>query len=170
MITTFNYLNKANWNGPMNFTFELPNLPFFLISTRALHHPSTQNLGCLIHALLCQGHQLELFLNHLTYKRLQLWLLRHKQEHFRCQDQFQQLFLSLYHRSTWATGKRKRNVGCSIDKQSHKQENVILELGKGEKKNIQVEWLRGKKKVKFFLGCVLFLAVLVVVDAVPLLL
>ena len=30
MIITFNYLNKANWNGPMNFTLVLANWPFFI--------------------------------------------------------------------------------------------------------------------------------------------
>ena len=62
---------------------------------------------------------------------------------------FQQLFLSLCHRSTWATGKKGKEMwDVHLNNQSHKQENLILELGKGEQKNIQVEWLRRKKKVK----------------------
>ena len=100
----------------------------------------------------------KLFLNHLTYKRLQLWPSDTSKSISGSQDQFQQLFLSLYHRSPWATGKKGNEMwDVHLDKQSHKQEKVILELGKGEQKNIQVEWLRGKKKGKFsFLGCVYF--------------
>ena len=64
---------------------------------------------------------------------------------------FQQLFLSLYHRSTWATweNKGKEMWDAHLNNQFHKQENLKLELGKGEQKNVQVEWQKREKKVKF---------------------
>lgn len=157
MITTFNYLNKANWMDQwilhLNFLICL----FSHISPRALHHPSTQNLGCLIHALLCHGHQLNYFLT--------TWLIRDFNSGPPAQARAFQAARISSNNYFWVyitdlLGRlEKKETKCDVhlDKQSHKQENVILELGKGEKKNIQVEWLRGKKKVKFsFLGCVLF--------------
>ena len=64
---------------------------------------------------------------------------------------FQQLLLSLYHRSTWATWEKKGKEmwDVHLNNQSHKQENLKLELGKGEQKNVQVERQRREKKVKF---------------------
>ena len=93
----------------------------------------------------------KLFLNLLTYKKLQLWpsatskSISGSQGHVptTISEFISQIYLG-------NLGKKGKEMwDAHLNNQSHKQENLKLELGKGEQKNVQVEWQKREKKVKF---------------------